>query len=126
MEQGSQVGGRFEVPMYELRPLLSAWCYAEGGLTMQKRFTAMVPQPVLTKLGWSNPATWAEVFDHLADKGMLISISRWYNVNEFRFEEGYDWAIDCEETLCMGECGYASSWERAAEAAVVNCLEMLS
>ena len=92
---------------------------------MQKRFTAMVPQPVLTKLGWSNPATWAEVFDFLSDKGMLISISRWYNVNEFRFEEGYDWAIDCEklnDTLYGGD----RLWVRAAEEAVMKCLEILS
>ena len=91
---------------------------------MQKRFTAMVPQPVLTKLGWSNPATWAEVFDFLSDKGMLVSISRWYNVNEFRFEEGYDWAIDCEK---LNDTLYGSDrlWVRAAEEAVMKCLEML-
>lgn len=87
---------------------------------MQKRFTAMVPQPVLTKLGWSNPATWAEVFDFLSEKGMLVSISRSYD-----FAEGYDWQVDCVETLSMGDCGYASSWEKAAEDAVMNCLEVL-
>lgn len=87
---------------------------------MQKLFTAMVPQPVLTKLGWINPATWAEVFDFLSEKGMLISISRSYDFGE----EGYDWQVDCEETLRMGECGYASSWERAAENAVMKCLEL--
>lgn len=87
---------------------------------MQKRFTAMVPQRVLTKLGWSNPATWAEVFDFLSEKGILVSISRSYV-----FAEGYNWHVDCEETLRMVECGYASSWERAAEKAVVKSLEML-
>ena len=86
----------------------------------------MVPQPVLTKLGWSNPATWAEVFDFLSEKGMLVSISRSYDFAEKCFTEGYDWQIDCEKTLRMGEFGYASSWERAAEEAVMNCLEILS
>ena len=92
---------------------------------MQKRFTAMVPQSVLTKLGWSNPATWAEVFDFLSEKGMLVSISRSYDYGEECFTEGYDWLVDCEETLRKVECGYASSWERAAEEAVIKCLKML-
>lgn len=92
---------------------------------MQKRFTAMVPQRVLTKLGWSNPATWAEVFDFLSEKGMLVSISRSYDFGEECFVDGYDWHVDCEETLRKVECGYASSWEKAAEKAVVKCLEML-
>lgn len=92
---------------------------------MQKRFTAMVPQPVLTKLGWSNPATWAEVFDFLSEKGMLVSISRSYDFTEECFTEGYDWQIDCEKTLRTGALGYASSWERAAENAVMKCLEIL-
>ena len=92
---------------------------------MQKRFTAMVPQSVLTKLGWSNPATWAEVFDFLSEKGMLVSISRRYDYGEECFTEGYDWLVDCEETLRKVECGYASSWERAAEEAVIKYLKML-
>ena len=93
---------------------------------MQKRFTAMVPQPVLTKLGWKNPATWAEVFDFLSERRLLVSISRSYDFVEKCFTEGYDWQIDCENTLRKGEFGYASSWERAAEEAVMNCLEILS
>lgn len=92
---------------------------------MQKRFTAMVPQSVLTKLGWSNPATWAEVFDFLSEKGMLVSISRSYDYGEECFTEGYDWLVDCEETLRKVERGYASSWKRAAEKAVIKCLGML-
>lgn len=92
---------------------------------MQKRFTAMVPQSVLTKLGWSNPATWAEVFDFLSEKGMLISVSRSYDFGEECFVDGYEWSVDCEETLRKVECGYASSWERAAEEAVIKCLKML-
>lgn len=85
----------------------------------------MVPKPVLTKLGWSNPATWAEVFDFLSEKGMLVSISRSYDYGEECFTEGYDWLVDCEETLRKVECGYASSWEKAAEDAVIKCLGML-
>lgn len=92
---------------------------------MQKRFTAMVPQSVLTSLGWSNPTTWAEVFDFLSEKGMLVSISRSYDFGEECFVDGYDWQVDREETLRMVECGYASSWKRAAEKAVIKCLEML-
>lgn len=93
---------------------------------MQKRFTAMVPQSVLTKLGWSNPAIWAEVFDFLSEKGMLVSISRSYDFAEECFTEGYDWQIDCEKTLRAGAFGYASSWDRAAEEVVMKCLEILS
>lgn len=89
---------------------------------MKKRFTSMVPQSVLTKLGWSYPVTWAEVFDFLSEKGMLVSISRSYDFAKECFSEGYDWQIDCEETLRMGEFGYASSWERAAEEAVEKCV----
>ena len=91
---------------------------------MQKRFTAMVPQSVLTKLGWSNPATWAEVFDFLSEKGMLVYISRAYSYTEECFIDGYDWAADyydIDDTMV----GYARTWERAAEDAVMNCLEML-
>lgn len=93
---------------------------------MQKRFTAMVPQSVLTKLGWSNPATWAEVFDFLSERRLLVSISRGYDFAEERFMDGYDWMVDRENTSRFGECGYASSWERAAEEAVMKCLEILS
>ena len=92
---------------------------------MQKRFTAMVPQSVLTKLGWKNPATWAEVFDFLSERSLLVSISRGYDFAKECFTEGYDWQIDCEKTLRMGKFGYASSWDRAAEEAVMKCLERL-
>lgn len=93
---------------------------------MQKRFTAMVPQSVLTKLGWKNPATWAEVFDFLSERRLLVSISRGYDFAEECFMEGYDWMVDRENTLRFGECGFASTWERAAEEAVMKCLEILS
>lgn len=90
---------------------------------MQKRFTAMVPQSVLTKLGWSNPATWAEVFDFLSDKGMLVSISRSYDFGEECFVDGYEWFVDCENTLRSGLSGDSIRWEKAAEEAVLSCLE---
>ena len=93
---------------------------------MQKRFTAMVPQRVLTKLGWGNPATWAEVFDFLSDKGMLVSISRIYDFGEECFVDGYDWSVDCENTLRSGLTGDSIRWEKAAEDAVMKCLEILS
>lgn len=92
---------------------------------MQKRFTAMVPHSVLTKLGWSNPATWAEVFDFLSEKGMLVSISRSYDFGEECFVDGYEWSVDCENTLRSGLTGDSIRWEKAAEDAVMNCLEVL-
>lgn len=92
---------------------------------MTKRFTAIVPQDILSALGWNNPTTYAEVFDFLSEKGMLVSISRSYDYGEECFTEGYDWQVDCVETLSMGDCGYASSWEKAAEDAVMKCLEVL-
>lgn len=93
---------------------------------MQKRFTAMVPQRVLTKLGWGNPATWAEVFDFLPEKGMLVSISRSYDFGEECFVDGYEWSVDCENTLRSGLSGDSIRWEKAAEDAVMKCLEILS
>lgn len=92
---------------------------------MQKRFTAMVPQRVLTKLGWGNPATWAEVFDFLSDKGMLVYISRAYSRTEECFIDGYNWAADYYD-IDDSMVGYARTWERAAEEAVMKCLEILS
>ena len=49
---------------------------------MKRRFTAQVPQDVLSALKWGNPATYAEVFDHLAEKGAVISISKFYSIAE--------------------------------------------
>ena len=92
---------------------------------MQKRFTGIVPQSVLIKLGWSNPATWAEVFDFLSEKGMLVSISRSYDFGEECFVDGYEWSVDCENTLRSGISGDQIIWEKAAEDAVIKCLEML-
>ena len=93
---------------------------------MQKRFTAMVPQRVLIKLGWGNPVTWAEVFDFLSEKGMLVSISRSYDFGEECFVDRYDWFVDRENTLRSGLTGDSIRWEKAAEDAVMKCLEILS
>lgn len=86
----------------------------------------MVPQSVLKELGWKNPATWAEVFDFLSERRLLVSISKGYDFAEERFMDGYDWLVDRENTLRFGEYGYASTWEKAAEEAVMKCLEILS
>lgn len=91
---------------------------------MQKRFTAIVPQKILSALGWSNPTTYAEVFDYFSDKGMLISISRYYDFGEECFEDGYDWYVDCENTLRSGATGDADTWTEAANQAVIACLNL--
>lgn len=92
---------------------------------MQKRFTAQVPQSVLRELGWSNPATYAEVFDYLAEKGMLISICRFYDLGEEHFGEGYDWFADFENTKRGGLSGDGDTWEDAALNAVISCLTII-
>lgn len=92
---------------------------------MKRRFTGIAPAMVLKGLGWYNPATWAEVFDYLSDRGMLISISRSYDCAEECFSDGYDWQVDFEDTLRMGEFGYGETWEKAAEEVVMICMEHL-
>lgn len=91
---------------------------------MVKRFTAQVPQKILSAMGWVNPATYAEVFDYFSDKGMLISISRYYDFGNECFGEGYDWSVDCEKTLRSGATGEANTWIEAANGAIWACLEM--
>lgn len=91
---------------------------------MQKRFTALVPQKILSALGWSNPATYAEVFDYFSDKGMLISISRYYDFANECFGDGYDWCVDCEHTLRSGATGDADTWIEAANQAILSCIDL--
>lgn len=91
---------------------------------MQKRFTALVPQDILTELGWNNPTTYAEVFDDFSDKGMLISISRYYDFGNECFGDGYDWCVDCENTLRDGVVGYADTWIEAANQAINACIDL--
>ena len=92
---------------------------------MSKRFTAQVPTNILCALDWHNPATYAEVFDYFADNGMLISISRYYDFAEECFGEGYDWQVDCEETLRMGEIGYDDTWIECANEAILRANELI-
>ena len=91
---------------------------------MVKRFTALVPQKILSELGWNNPTTYAEVFDYLSDKGLLISISRYYDFVSECFADGYDWCIDCENTLRSGAAGYADTWIEAANQAIIGCIDL--
>ena len=91
---------------------------------MQKRFTALVPQKILSELGWNNPTTYAEVFDYFSDKGMLISISRYYDFVSECFADGYDWCIDCENTLHSSASGDANTWIEAANYAILACLDL--
>lgn len=89
---------------------------------MVKRFTAIVPQEILSALGWNNPTTYAEVFDYFSDNGMLISISRYYDFGNECFGDGYDWSVDCENTLRNGATGYADTWIEAANLAINACM----
>ena len=91
---------------------------------MVKRFTALVPQKILSLLGWSNPATYAEVFDYFSDNGMLISISRYYDFGNEFFGDGYDWSVDCENTLRSGATGDADTWIEAANQAISACIDL--
>lgn len=91
---------------------------------MTKRFTALVPQKILTALGWSNPTTYAEVFDYFLDKEMLISISRYYDFGNEYFADGYDWCVDVEYTLRDGVAGYADTWIEAANQAIYACIDL--
>jgi hypothetical protein len=92
---------------------------------MQKRFTALVPQKILSAIGWGNPATYAEVFDYFSDKGMLISISRYYDFANECFGDGYDFSVDCENTCHSGICGDANTWIEAANYAIWSCLDFM-
>ena len=91
---------------------------------MTKRFTALVPQNILSELGWNNPTTYAEVFDYFSDNGMLISISRFYDFGNECFGDGYDWCVECENTLRSGDVGYADTWIEAANKAINVCLDL--
>lgn len=91
---------------------------------MVKRFTEIVPQKILSELGWNNPTTYAEVFDYLAHKGMCISISRYYDFGKECFGDGYDWCVDFEHTLRDGSSGDADTWIEAANKAILACIDL--
>lgn len=92
---------------------------------MQKRFTAIVPQKILSAIGWGSPATYAEVFDFFSDKGMLISISRFYDMVSEGFWDGYEFIVDCENTCHSGISGDANTWIEAANYAILACLDFM-
>lgn len=92
---------------------------------MQKRFTGQVPQKILSAIGWGSPATYAEVFDYFSDQGMLISISRFYDIVKEGFGEGYEFIVDCENTCHSGISGDANTWIEAANYAIWSCLDFL-
>ena len=92
---------------------------------MKRRFTAQVPQDVLTALKWGNPATYAEVFDYLAEKGALISISKFYSIAKEGFGDGYDWMVDLENTHHSGASGEGDTWEQAARYAILAAINIL-
>ena len=90
---------------------------------MTKRFTEIVPQKILSALGWNNPTTYAEVFDYFSDNGMLISISRYYDFANECYGNSYDWSVDCENTLRSGSSGDAGTWIEAANKAILACID---
>lgn len=91
---------------------------------MQKRFTAQVPSDLAMEYGWFKPMTYAEMFDILSNAGMLISISRYYDFGKECFGDGYDWCIDCENTLRGGATGDADTWIEAANQALRAYLDL--
>ena len=91
---------------------------------MVKRFTALVPTDILYTIGWHYPATYAEVFDDLFEKGVLISISRYYDYANECYGDSYDWSVECENTLRSGSAGYADTWIEAANQAINACIDL--
>ena len=92
---------------------------------MKRRFTAQVPRSILRELKWANPATYAEVFDHLAEKGALISVSKYYSMAKEAFGDGYEWVVDLENTHQGGACGDGETWEQAARHAILATISMI-
>ena len=92
---------------------------------MTKKFTAHVPTNILYALYWHNPATYAEVFDYFANKGLLISISKEYDMVDECFTDGYEWAIDNGTTLRNGEYGYGDTWIECANEAILRAIELI-
>lgn len=92
---------------------------------MKRRFTAQVPRSILNELNWSNPATYAEVFDYFAEKGALISINKYYSIAKEGFGDGYDWMVDLENTHHSGASGEGDTWEQAARQAILAAINLL-
>lgn len=87
---------------------------------MIKRFTAIVPQEILSALCWNNPATYAEVFDYLFEKGVVISICRYYDIADEMYEDGFEWEIDEK-----GYYGYGDTWIECANTAILKAIELI-
>ena len=85
-----------------------------------------MPTNILMELGWNNRATYAEVFDYLAEKGLLVSISRYYDfADKEGFGDGYEFCVDCENTLRTGLYGDGDTWIEAANYAILACVDYL-
>ena len=92
---------------------------------MSRRFTAYVPTNILLDIDWGSRATYADIFDHFADKGLIISISKEYDMVEECFTDGYEWAIDNGTTLRNGEYGYGDTWFECANDAILRANELI-
>ena len=92
---------------------------------MTRKFTAQVPTNILCAIDWHNPSTYAEVFDYLADKGLIISISKEYDMAEECFTDGYEWAIDNGNTLRDGAYGYGDTWIECANEAILRANDLI-
>ena len=92
---------------------------------MTKRFTAQVPTNILLDMDWGSRATYAEVFDYFADRGLLISISLYYDMANECFDGGYEWCIDRGNTIREGDFGYGDTWIECANEAILRAIELI-
>lgn len=92
---------------------------------MTKRFTAQVPTNILYALDWHNPATYAEVFDYLADNNVLISISQHYDMVFECYDDSYEWCIDNGNTLRDGAYGDGDTWIECANEAILRAIDLI-
>ena len=87
---------------------------------MTKRFTALVPQKILSALGWSNPATYAEVFDWLMTKGVCIYI--FPDKGGISEDDIWIYACDGKQNFVSTE---AKKWIECADDAIYYTIEHL-
>lgn len=92
---------------------------------MTKRFTAQVPTNILYAIDWHNPATYAEVFDYFADKGLLIVIDRGYSFVSEGFEDYYEFAIEPLTTTKGGSHGEGDTWIECANEAILVAIDLI-
>ena len=84
-----------------------------------------MPTHILCAIDWHNPATYADVFDYFADNGVIISISKDYDMAKECFTGGYEWCIDNGNTLRDGAYGYGDTWIECANDAILKANEMI-